>query len=176
VLERFTSATPDQLLHIYLNDHRTVAVIAHALAMRSRGANTGNEFGEFLEGFVPLLEDDIDQLDAVFDRCEISKDLLKLGAARLGVELGRLKLNGRVTDYSPLSRVIEFEALSLGVLGKQKLWATIAALPSDHPAASAIDTSQLIERGETHAQRLQELSHRAAAIAFGAARANPTTP
>ena len=166
VLERFTSATPDQLLHIYLNDHRTGAVVAHALAERSRGANSGNEFGEFLDDFVPLLEDDIDQLDAIFDRCSISKDPFKLGAARIGVELGRLKMNGRLTDYSPLSRVIEFEALTLGVLGKQKLWTTIAALPSGHPAASAIDTAELLERGELQSQRLHELSERAAAIAF----------
>lgn len=166
MLERFTSATPDQLLHIYLNDHRTGAVAAHALAERSRGANTGNEFGEFLDDFVPSLEDDVDQLDTVFERCGISKDPFKLVAARVGVELGRLKLNGRVTDYSPLSRVIEFEALTLGVVGKKKLWMSIASLPPDHPAAAAIDTTHLLERGEAHAQRLHELSERAAAIAF----------
>ena len=166
MLERFTSATPEQLLHIYLNDHRTGAVVAHALAERSRGANTGNEFGEFLDDFVPLLEDDIAQLDAIFDRCGIAKDPFKLVAARFGVELGRFKMNGRITDYSPLSRVIEFEALNLGVLGKQKLWTTIAALPSSHPAASAVDTSALLERGDLQAQRLHELSERAAVLAF----------
>lgn len=166
MLERFTSATPDQLLHIYLNDHRTGSAVALALAERSHASNTGNEFGEYLDDFIPALEDDIDQLDAVFARCEISKDQLKLGAARLGAELGRLKLNGRVTDYSPLSRVIEFEALTVGVLGKRKLWKTIAALPSDHPATSAVDTTRMIERAESQAKQLEELSARAAAIAF----------
>lgn len=169
MFERFTSATPEQLLHIYLNDHRTGAVVAHALAERSRGANAGNEFGDFLDDFVPLLEDDIAQLDAIFEQGRIAKDPFKLGAARIGVELGRFKMNGRITDYSPLSRVIEFEALNLGVLGKQKLWTTIASLPSSHPAASAVDTAALLERGELQAQRLHELSERAAAIAFAGA-------
>jgi hypothetical protein len=166
VLERFTSATPDQLLHIYLNDHRSGAVVAHALAKRSRDSNEGTEFGDFLDEFVPVLEDDIDQLDAIFERCEIPTDQLKLGAARLGAELGRLKLNGRLTDYSPLSRVIEFEAMTVGVLGKRKLWKTIAALPSGHPATSAIDASRLIERAESQAARLEALSERASSIAF----------
>jgi hypothetical protein len=168
VLERFTSATPDQLLHIYLNDHRTGAVVAHALAVRARGANTGNEFGEYLDDFVPALEDDIEQLDAVFDRCEIARDHLKLGAARIGAELGRFKLNGRITDYSPLSRVVEFEALTVGVLGKRKMWKTIAALPPEHPATSAVDAPQLIERAEAQATQLEELAQRAAALAFPA--------
>lgn len=166
MLERITSATPDQLLHIYLNDHRTGAVVAHGLAERARGSNTGNEFGDYLDDFVPALENDIDQLDAVFDQCGVSTDHIKLGAARLGAELGRLKLNGRVTDYSPLSRVIEFEALTVGVLAKGKLWKTIAALPSDHPAASAVDATKLVHRAETQARELGELAERAAAIAF----------
>ncbi len=166
MLERFTSATPDQLLHIYLNDHRTGAVVAHRLAERTLTSNTGNEFGDYLDDFVPALVDDIDQLDAIFDRCDIPRDNLKLGAARLGVELGRFKLNGRVTDYSPLSRVIEFEALTVGVLAKRKLWMTIAALPSDHPAASAVDATRLAQRAETQAEQLGKLAGRAAAIAF----------
>jgi hypothetical protein len=168
VLDRFTSATPDELLQIYLNDHRAGAVAAHALASRARAANGGNEFGEFLDEFVPALEEDIDRLDAVFDRCSMSKNCIKLGAARLGAALGQLKLNGRLTEYSPLSRVIEFEALRVGVLGKQQLWRTIAALPSDHPAVLAVDTSWLIARAETQAQRLGELGERASAIAFTA--------
>lgn len=166
MLDRLTSATPDQLLQIYLNDHRTGAVAAHALATRARMANAGTEFGVFLDEFVPALEEDIEELDTVFARCAMSKNCIKLATARLGAALGQFKLNGRLTEYSPLSRVIEFEALRVGVLGKQQLWRAIAGLPADHPAALAVDAPQLIARAESQAQRLGELAERAAAIAF----------
>lgn len=166
MLDQFTSAPPDQLLQIYLNDHRTGAVAAHALATRARTANGGTEFGVFLDGFVPALEEDIEQLDTVFARCGMSKNCIKLITARLGTALGQFKLNGRLTEYSPLSRVIEFEALRVGVLAKQQLWTTIAGLPADHPAALAIDASRLIARAESQAERLGELAEVAAAIAF----------
>lgn len=166
MLDRFTSATPDQLLQIYLNDHRTGAVAAHALATRARDANAGTVFGDFLDEFVPALEEDIEDLETIFARCGMSKNCVKLVAARVGTALGQLKLNGRLTEYSPLSRVIEFEALRVGVLGKQQLWRAIAGLPADHPAALAVDTPRLIARAEAQAQRLGELAGRAAEIAF----------
>ena len=166
MFERFTSASSDQLLHIYLNDHRTGAVAAHALAERSRTANAGTEFGSFLDEFARDLAEDIDQLDTVLAACSVPKNGPKLAVARLGIALGRLKLNGRLTEYSPLSRVLEFEAMSIGVLGKRQLWTTIAGLPPDHAAASAVDALQLIERAEAQAERLRELSDRAAAVAF----------
>lgn len=169
MFERFTSASSEQLLHIYLVDHRTGAHGAHALAKRSRAANAGTEFGGFLDEFLGELADDIAQLDRVLARCSISRSLPKLAAADLGVALGRLKLNGRLTEYSPLSRVFEFEALTVGVIGKRQLWITIAGLPADHQAASAVDTSHLIDRAETQAKRLREMSERASRIAFPAA-------
>jgi hypothetical protein len=62
--------------------------------------------------------------------------------------------------------VLEFEALAIGVFGKRQLWTTIAELPADHPAASAVDTSQLIIRADRQAQRLQQMSERAGKVAF----------
>ncbi len=166
MFERFTSATADQLFHIYLNDHRTGAIAAHRLAIRSNHANRGTEFGDFLEGFIADLEEDIGQLDSLFEWCSVSTNRPKLMAARLGDVLGRLKLNGRLTEYSPLSRLIEFETLSVGVFGKRQLWLTIAALPADHPAADVVDVSRLIERADSQVQALDEFTARAAAIAF----------
>jgi hypothetical protein len=168
-----TSASPDQLFHIYLNDHRSGSVGAHLLAVRARDANRGTEFGAFLDEFVDELVDDIDQLDTVFARCSVTKNGPKLIAAAVGVTLGRFKLNGRLTDYSPLTRVLEFEALTIGVRAKRQLWTTIAGLPSGHPASSAIDTSRLIERAETQARHLEESSARASAVAFLGATVEP---
>lgn len=52
---------------------------------------------------------------------------LSLGAA-LGERLGRLKLNGRVTEASPLTPVVESEFMRSAVLGKIGLWRTLRDL------------------------------------------------
>jgi hypothetical protein len=166
VLDRITSATPDQLLHIYLNDHRTGSVVARSLAERSRAANAGNEFGEFLDEFLDELDDEIACLDGLLADAGVPRNGVKLAIAKVGATLGRLKLNGRLTQYSPLSRVLEFEALRVGVLGKRQLWTTIAGLPPEHPLGGAVDVQSLIAAAERQAQRLEDLSERAASIAF----------
>ena len=41
----------------------------------------------------------------------------KEAVAWVGEKIGRLKLNGQLRGYSPLSRVLELEALAVGVSG-----------------------------------------------------------
>ena len=56
------------------------------------------------------------------DRLGVGQGKLKPLAAVLGERLGRLKLNGRLRGYSPLSRLDELELLQIGVVGKRRLW------------------------------------------------------
>ena len=51
--------------------------------------------------------------------------------AYFGATLGQLKLNGRLIHYSPLSRVLELEALSGGVMTKLQLWQSLLLLADD---------------------------------------------
>jgi hypothetical protein len=57
------------------------------------------------------------------------KVLLGWGAEKAG----RLKLNGELLGYSPLSRLEELEALSLGVEGKLALWTALRRTHGDDP-------------------------------------------
>ena len=45
----------------------------------------------------------------------------RMAGALLGERLARLKPNGKVFRYSPLSRVLELEGLIMGVTGKLQL-------------------------------------------------------
>ena len=56
------------------------------------------------------------------DRLGVRKDPLKPAAAWMAEKLGRLKLNGQLSGYSPLSRVVELEGLHIGITGKLELW------------------------------------------------------
>ena len=59
--------------------------------------------------FVEEIEEDRDTLQKLMDAFEIKRDRPKLLAAWTGEKLGRLKPNGRLLSYSPLSRLIELE-------------------------------------------------------------------
>ena len=157
------SELSSELLPIYLNDHLAAATGGCDLARRAAGANEGSELGEFLTWLAGEAEADRAQLEDVMSRLDIGRDQLKVGAGWLAEKLGRLKLNGRLLDYSPLSRVIELEGLIAGVTAKLGLWQTLAAAAPTEPRIADIDFVRLVERGEEQLAGLRERHGRAAA-------------
>jgi hypothetical protein len=98
------------------------------------------------------------------DRLGIRRDPVKRAAAWGAEKVGRLKLNGQLTGYSPLSRVVELETLSLGVAGKLGLWRALRDVaPGGIPAD---DLERLIKRAERQRRGLETQRRRAAEIAF----------
>jgi hypothetical protein len=85
--------------------------------------------------------------------------------------VGRLKLNGRLTSYSPTSRLLEIEALLAGIDAKRSLWRALDAAGISPPPG--VDFARLADRAEDQRRRL--LPHHAAAariaLAAGAAEA-----
>jgi hypothetical protein len=150
------SELSSKLLPIYLNDHLAGAAAGCDLARRAAGSNEGTELGEFLAWLAGEVEADRAQLEDVMDRLDVRRDPLKLGAGWLAEKLGRLKLNGRLLEYSPLSRVVELEALTLGVSAKIAQWRTLAAAAPDEPRIAEIDFARLVERGEEQLEGLKE--------------------
>jgi hypothetical protein len=152
-----------ELLPIYLNDHLALATAGRDLARRSAGANDGTELGDFLAGLTAEIEADRALVLDVMGRLDVGRDSLKVGAAWLGEKLGRLKLNGRLLEYSPLSRVIELEALIAGVQAKLALWRTLAAAAPSEPRIADIDFTQLTARAQEQLAALEERHREAAA-------------
>ncbi len=83
------------------------------------------------------LEDDRQALAAR----EFRRNPFKVGAAVVGERLGLLKLNGRIVNYSPLSRVLELEGLALLVAFNESLWHTLGE--PDRAAARARNLTEL---------------------------------
>jgi hypothetical protein len=163
------SELSSELLPIYLNDHLALATAGRDLARRSAGANEGSELGDFLAGLAADIDADRELLVDVMARLAISRDPIKLGAAWLGEKVGRLKLNGRLLEYSPLSRVIELEALIAGVNGKLALWRTLAAAAPTEPRIADIDFTQLVGRAEEQLEALEARHTAAVATMLSAA-------
>jgi hypothetical protein len=150
-----------ELLPIYLNDHLAAAVAGCDLAKRAAGANEGTELGDFLADFSADAQADRAQLEDIMARLDIGRDQLKVGAGWLAEKLGRLKLNGRLFDYSPLSRVIELEALIAGVTAKVALWRALAAAAASDPRIADIDFVHLVKRSDEQLEALNEHHGRA---------------
>lgn len=151
----------DKLLGIYLNDHLAGAEIGVEVAKRSLSKNTGTSYGTFLAELLPQIEEDRATLARLMDALGISQDKLKHGAAWAAEKIGRLKLNGQLTGYSPLSRLVEFEGLKLGVAGKLSLWRSLKEIAGHDSRLAIEDFDELIRRAETQLDGLEK--HRLAA-------------
>jgi hypothetical protein len=153
-------------LATYLNDHLGGSATGRELARRTLKSNRGNEYGAVLEDIVRQIEEDVDSLEAVMDRLGVKPDRVKEALGWAGEKLGRLKLNGQLLGYSPLSRLVELEALMLGVSGKLALWQALRVVLAGDPRIAAIDFDHLAERAKEQRRTLEKLRRRAAVEAL----------
>jgi hypothetical protein len=116
------------LLAIYLNDHLAGATGGLELAKRAAGSNPDGELGGFLARLRDEIAEDRESLIEAMRRLDVGRDQAKVAAGWLAEKAGRLKLNGRLVGYSPLSRVVELEALALGVGAKLACWRALSSL------------------------------------------------
>jgi hypothetical protein len=80
--------------------------------------------------------------------------------------VARLKPNGHVLTRSPLSRVVELEALRLGVEGKAAGWRTLRARAERDSRLDATRLDTLIDRATRQIDELERLRVRAVVTAF----------
>lgn len=159
-------ADQDRLLAIYLNDHLAGAALGVELARRLRSSNRDeDEFGPPLAEICAEIEADRETLVRLMERLEVDRGQVKPALARLGERLGRLKPNGQLRGYSPLSRVLELEVLASGIGGKAQLWGALGARFGE--GLEGFDFQALAERAERQGRRVEELHLNAAGRAFG---------
>jgi hypothetical protein len=162
------SAAPNRLLAIYLNDHLAGATLGVELARRLRSSNRGDaEMGEPLAQICAEIEADQDTLVRLMEWLGIERKTVKPALARLGERLGRLKPNGQLRGYSPLSRVLELEVLSAGIGGKMQLWNALEQ--SFGETLDGFDFAELAERADRQGRRVEDLHLTAAQRALPAA-------
>jgi hypothetical protein len=162
------ASVDSRLIAIYLNDHLAGATGGLELARRALGANRGTEFEAPLERLATEIAEDRTALVDVMARLGVARDPLKVLAGWTAEKVGRLKLNGRVSGYSPLSRVVELEALGLGVEGKRALWRALDRVCADDARLVGVDLEALARRAERQRRIIERERLRAAGIAFGA--------
>jgi hypothetical protein len=153
-------------LAIYLNDHRAGSIAGTELAKRTLRENRGTDFEETLEWLLEQVLEDRATLERIMDELGIAKSRVK-GALGFGLErIGRLKLNGQLTGYSPLSRLVELEGLSIGISGKLGLWENLQAAADEEPRLRAFDFDELTGRARAQLERLRGARLEAARLAL----------
>jgi hypothetical protein len=85
-------------------------------------------------------------------------------------KIGRLKLNGQLRGYSPLSRLLELEGLALGIEGKLALWRSLRQVAGEEPRLAPVDFDGLVQRAKAQLDELEAQRLRAAATALHARR------
>jgi len=151
-------------LAIYLNDHLAGATVGVELARRLRASNSENDvFGPPLDRLCKEIEEDRASLEQAIDRLGFSQSRVKPAGAWVAEKLGRLKLNGHLRGYSPLSRVLELEGLLIGITGKMALWETLAEL--DGTERLGVDFERLAARAAEQRSAVDDL-HRLATTAI----------
>jgi hypothetical protein len=155
-----------RLIAIYLNDHLAGSTGGLELARRALGANRGTAFEAPLERLATEIAEDREALVDVMTRLEVGRDPVKVWAGWLAEKGGRLKLNGRITGYSPLSRVLELEVLAVGVEGKRSMWRALERVMTGDARLSGVDLDALARRAERQRRLLERERVRAAELAF----------
>src|SRR3954453_6208920 len=151
-------------LATYLNDHLAGSTTGRELAKRALSNNRGTQFEPTLEWLLDQIVEDRQAVLDIMRALGAPEDHLKKLAAFAVERMGRLKPNNSLFSYSPLSRLVEFEGLVLGVNGKLAGWRSLQQL--DDSRLAAVDLERLAERAIEQRDRLEEQRREAARLAF----------
>ncbi|NXY97023.1 hypothetical protein HYE82_22095 [Streptomyces sp. BR123] len=146
-----------RLLAIYLNDHLTGANAGVSLIRRTARHHRDGELGPQLERLARQIAEDRDSLREVMTALDIPAMHLRAVLGRIGELAGRLKLNGRLVSRSPLSDVLELEAMRLGVEGKTAAWRSLQSLASTDARLDRGSIDRLLERAQRQSGLLESL-------------------
>jgi hypothetical protein len=160
-------STHDQaLLGIYLNDHLAGAVAGSSLARRLAANEREWSKADVLDRLANEIDADRAALQDVMAALDVPARPTKTWAAWTAERISRLKLNGRLFRRSPLSRVVELEAMRLGVEGKAAGWRTLRASAATDGRLDRVRLDALIDRARVQIELLEQLRIEAAAEVF----------
>jgi hypothetical protein len=161
-----STPTHEDLVGIYINDHRGGAAAGLALARRILRNSEGTPLGETMRVITPQIQQDARTLDSIARRLGIAASHAKPMLARAGEALARLKPNGQLRGYSPLSRLLDIEALLAGSDARRSLWRALGSSETSGRLLD-IDFENLAQRATEQRQRLIPHHAEAAQVAFG---------
>ena len=157
-------------LTIYLRDHFAGSSAGLSLVKRCRAANLGTPWEPLLTELESEIGSDRRALEEMMRRLGITPSAVKSVLGSVAELAGRVKANGHLTQYSPLSRLLELELLAAGVVTKRNLWRSLREVVDDHDGLRGDELDGLISGATSQLERILD-GHRSAATAALAATA-----
>ncbi|MGC7100114.1 hypothetical protein ACPZ19_35995 [Amycolatopsis lurida] len=157
----------DAFLGTYINDHLAGATGGVDLIRRLAAAERQTDYGPELRRLAAEIAEDHRGLLEIMERLQVRPARHKAALAWAGEKLARLKFNGRLFTRSPLSRVVELEAMRLGVEGKAAGWRTLRQRAVGDSRLDVTELDRLLERANEQSETLEQLRVRAVTEAFG---------
>jgi hypothetical protein len=145
----------NRFLGIYLNDQLAAGVLWRETAKRAQRNNAGTDLGDALARVAAAIAEDVTTFETIMDRLGIRRDRVKTTVAIAAERAGRLKFNGRLRSYSPLSRFVELDILAMGIEGKKILWQNLGELARLESRLPDVDFDHLITRAQQQRDELE---------------------
>ncbi len=163
-------ASIDQL-DPYLTDHLAGSTAGFDLAQKLASETEGTPLGSFLAGLAAEIDADRKALEDLLGRLDIGRHPGKKAAGWMAEKVSRLRLNPVATGSDELTRLMEMETLSIGIVGKLCLWQTLGEVARNdpEPAFDAFDFDLLAKRAQDQFDLLGPHRRAAATRAFGGA-------
>jgi hypothetical protein len=151
-------------LSIYLHDHLAGAEFAVELLGALEHEHGGNELGAEVGGWKTEIETDREVLREIVERLGASQGTIKEVTSWIAAKAASLKL--RRQSHGDLGTFESLEALTLGILGKEKLWQALAGVASHEERLAGFDFVALEQRARQQHDRVETYRRRFAARAF----------
>ena len=151
----------DEALVVYLNDHLAGSAAGVELAEKLRDNNQGTELGKAMVALHHDITEDRETLEELMRHLDVERHPVKEAAGWMLEKVSRLRLNPALTGSAELTRLMETEALSLGIEGKLAMWLALKEAAAADPRLAATDYDRLIERARGQRRALEP--HRLAA-------------
>jgi hypothetical protein len=157
-----------ELLGIYLTDHLAGSTAALDHLEKVRSDSEESPLGVFLAELAREIRADRETLEDLIDRLGVGKNPLKQAAASIVEKLGRVKFTDQLSGGPELRRLLELEALQLGIEGKHAMWRALKRTVGTDSRFSGVDFDDLIERARQQYDAVEGHRLEVAAAAFAA--------
>lgn len=156
-----------ELLAIYLQDHRAGAAAGLQLMRRCRD-RSGGELADTLAWMADQTDEDRRSLDKIMEDLDVREARLKTALSVVAERVGRLKLNGHLWKRSPLSPLMELEALAAAVVTKRNLWRSLRSISGQSDLFDSSALTRLEARATEQLERIEAHHGDTARRAFAA--------
>lgn len=149
--------TTRRWLRLYLQDHYGASTGGVALFRRVGGSHSDPQAARAVTAMAEEIETDQAALAGIMSALDVDPSVVKQSLMWVGEKVGRLMTNGTLVRRSPLTDVLELEALSVAVEAKLRGWKLLQAVAAFDSRVDKDLMAELVGRAEGQRDTLEEL-------------------